>query len=75
MNNNNDDGQRQEELSSPDEESLVHQSQPERPPLANDPRKLLHESHVHKIELETQNDQLHRVQAEQKDSWILYRDL
>ena len=57
------------------EESLVQQNMPDRAPEANDPQKLLHELHVHQIELELQNEELRQVQAELEASRILYRDL
>jgi diguanylate cyclase (GGDEF)-like protein/PAS domain S-box-containing protein len=73
--NNSADRQKQKELRKQAEEALVHQNQPDRPPVANDPRKLLHELHVHQVELEMQNEELRRAQAELEDSRILYRDL
>ena len=55
--NNSADRKKQKELRKQAEETLVHQKQPGRPPIANDPRKLLHELHVHQVELEMQNNE------------------
>ena len=73
--NNGTDRQKQKKLRNQAEEHLVHQNQLELPPVANDPRKLLHELHVHQVELEMQNDELRRAHAELEESRILYRDL
>lgn len=73
--NNPADTQKQKKLRNQPEDNLVHNSPPDRPPVANDPRKLLHELRVHQLELEMQNDELRRAQAELEDSRILYRDL
>jgi len=72
---NTNDAHKQEKLPYQAEEKLVHQNLSDRSPEANDPRKLLHELHVHQIELETQNNELRRARAELEASRILYRDL
>jgi diguanylate cyclase (GGDEF)-like protein/PAS domain S-box-containing protein len=56
-------------------ENLAQQNLPDLLPVDSDPRKLLHELHVHQIELEMQNNELRRAQAELEDSRILYRNL
>lgn len=73
--NNSVDRQKREKLRNQAEESLFHQTLPDGLPVASDPRKMLHELHVHQIELEMQNNELRRVQAELEDSRMLYRDL
>jgi diguanylate cyclase (GGDEF)-like protein/PAS domain S-box-containing protein len=73
--NNRADTKKLKKLRNQAEESLIHQNQPDRPLVANDPRKLLHELHVHQVELEMQNDELRRARAELENSRILYRDL
>lgn len=73
--NNSIDTKKQKELRNRAEESLIDQNQPARPPVAIDPRQLLHDLHVHQVELEMQNDELRRIQAELEDSRMLYRDL
>jgi diguanylate cyclase (GGDEF)-like protein/PAS domain S-box-containing protein len=57
------------------EKSLAHRDPSITPPVDVDPRKLLHELHVHQIELELQNHELRQAQTELEASRILYRDL
>jgi diguanylate cyclase (GGDEF)-like protein/PAS domain S-box-containing protein len=73
--NNSADVQKQKDLRNRAEKYLIHQNLPDRLPIASDPRKLLHELHVYQVELEMQNEELRRAQAELEDSRTLYRDL
>jgi len=71
----NAETQKEKKLRIQAEENLVRQNMPVRHLVEKDPRKLLHELHVHQVELEMQNDELRRAQAELEDSRVLYRDL
>src|SRR3990172_2511622 len=51
-----------------------HHKQPAIPPSEN-PLKLIHELQVHQIELEMQNEELRRQQAESDEAKDRYRDL
>ncbi|MGB4065873.1 MAG: sensor domain-containing diguanylate cyclase [Azonexus sp.] len=73
--NNSADRHKQGKLRKHAEEMLVQKYLPARPLVDSDPRKLLHELHVHQIQLEMQNHELRQAQAELEDSRILYRDL
>ena len=73
--NNIADTHKLEEWRNQAKENLAQQNLPDRLPVDSDPRKLLHELHVHQIELEMQNNELRRAQAELEDSRILYRNL
>ncbi|WP_310491365.1 sensor domain-containing diguanylate cyclase [Dechloromonas sp.] len=73
--NNSADTQKQKKLRDRAEANLAYQNQPDRQPVGNDPRQLLHDLHVHQAELEMQNEELRRAQAELEDSRMLYRDL
>src|SRR3972149_6060837 len=51
-----------------------HHKQPAIPPVEN-PRNLIHELQVYQIELEMQNEELRRQQAESDEAKGRYRDL
>jgi len=55
--NNSTDRHKQGKLRNQAEEALVHKYLLARPLVDSDPRKLLHELHVHQIELEMQNNE------------------
>jgi len=69
------DTRSQKELRLRAEESLAHRVLPDSAQFDVDAQRLLHELHVHQIELELQNEELRLVQAELEASRILYRDL
>lgn len=73
--NNSAETQKEKKLRNRAEANLAYQNQPERLPVANDPRQQLHDLHEHQVELEMQNEELRRAQAELEDSRMLYRDL
>lgn len=54
------------------EEYLAKNGKGNRKAIAGDVRKLIHELHVHQIELEMQNEELRRAQAKIEESRTKY---
>ena len=53
----------------------ARRGEPERPPSGTDVRALVHELQVHQIELEMQNEELQRAQAQAQEALEKYLDL